>query len=90
MTELSSASGNSSNIFYINTLFIKGTPERSESYFTWVKREFREEDLTAVLKRLKNGHVEDRLDIFRIVPKGRTKTTGVKVQGGRFHYSIRK
>lgn len=39
LTEPSSASGNCSNIFYINnTLFIKGTPERSESYFTLGKK----------------------------------------------------
>lgn len=53
------------------------------------KREFRGEDLTTIFKCLRNYHVEG-LDIFCIAPEGRTKTNGVKVQGGRFHYSIRK
>lgn len=53
------------------------------------KRKFRSEDLTAVFKCLKNSHVKG-LDMFCIAPEGRTKTNGVKVQGGRFHYSVRK
>lgn len=57
--------------------------------FYLAKRKFRREDLTAVFKYLKNYPVEG-LDTFCIAPEGRTKTNGMKVQGGRFHYSVRK
>lgn len=48
------------------------------------------EDPTAVFECLKNYAVEEGLHIFHIAPEGRTKTKEVKVQGGIFHYSVRK
>lgn len=53
--------------FHINTLFIKGTMERSEAIYLG-KRKFRRGNLTAVYTCLKNYDVEG-LDIFCIAPK---------------------
>lgn len=74
--------------FYINTPIIKGTMEKSEAIYLG-KRKLRRGNLTAVFTCMKNYDVE-KLDISCIAPEGRTKTNGVKVQGGRFHYSVRK